>query len=196
MIADLPSDDAALVQAPPSAAASNLPADASVWAAARRSYVEDGCSCPVVAERHGLHVRTVSRRAVAEDWRSLRAARLAVGREAEREAEADDPATGFVDELRAVEMGELLINPTGDALVRAAARMAGEAAAAGRPSETLAWLRAVREAERVADRVDRAFRGSPADSFRKIYFRSLHDDVLARLGSAAAEPAGEAWDGP
>ncbi len=47
-------------QAPASGEGSNLPADTSVWAAARASYLR-GFSSPVVAERHGLNERTVRR---------------------------------------------------------------------------------------------------------------------------------------
>ena len=98
-------------QAPPGATHTNLPADASVWAAARRSFVEDGLSCPVVAERHGLHKRSVSRHALNEDWAAQRARFNAATHSAaaavREEASLDDPAAALVAELRASVAGIL-----------------------------------------------------------------------------------------
>ena len=112
-----------------------LSADPHVWAAARAAYVEGGMSCPVVAERHGLVVRTVQHRARVENWPAMRARHAAVGvrreREAARDAELDDPACELVESLRADRLAGLLMHPSGEALVAEAARRAAEAEANG-----------------------------------------------------------------
>ena len=59
------------VRAPPTLAGADLKIDENVWAAARRSYL-DGCSTPVIAERHGLNERAVRRRAAEEGWAEMR----------------------------------------------------------------------------------------------------------------------------
>ena len=185
-------DDPDFPQAPPSAEHTNLPADASVWAAAQRSYVEDGLSCPVVAERHGLQKRTVQHHAATEGWPALRAAHVASDvrrrREAHRADELDDPAAQLVQDLRADRLADLLVHVSGDALVREAARLAAEAAADRRPQEALLWLRAVREAERVGACIDRALAGrDPADAFRTVYLQGAAASVEAGLRDAADE---------
>ena len=63
-------------------------------------------------------------------------------------------------------------------------------AAARRPQETLQWLRAVREADRVAERIDRALAGrSPANAFRAAFYRgdSAAEDEEARRRSTGGD---------
>lgn len=181
-------------RAPPRAEHTNLPGDASVWAAARHAFVEEGLSCPVVAERHGLHLRTVQRHAAAEDWPAMRAAHEAGAErglcDADRAGALDDPDHALLRALRADRLTDLLVHVSGDALVREAAHLAAEAAAARRPQETLHWLRAVREADRVAERIDRALAGrSPADAFRAAFYRgdSAAEEGEARRWSAEGD---------
>jgi hypothetical protein len=183
-------------QAPPSAAHTNLPADESVWTAARRSYVEAGCSSPVVAECHGLNARTVRRRAAEEDWPAERAAFQAAVRRAQVQGGVDDPAQAFIRDMDAVETADLLIDPDGDALVRAAARLAGEAMHRRAPQESLLWMRVAREAERASARIAQARRGpAPEERFRLEYYRGLAHH-LAEGGDAdpdaTAPDSGEA----
>ena len=168
-------------QAPPSGEHTNLPADASVWAAARRSYVEDSLSCPVVAERHGLHRRTVSRHALAEDWAAQRARHTAAIRRAETEARAeadlDDPSAELVADLRALGDIDLLVNPSSATLIRDATRRVGEAMQAGRPLEARSWSRVLVDLKAVAAQIDDAMGGGAADRLRTDFFRGLRTSV-------------------
>ena len=165
-------------QGPPRGDHTNLSADPHVWAAARAAYVEGGMSCPVVAERHGLVVRTVQHRARVENWPAMRARHAAVGvrreREAARDAELDDPACELVESLRADRLAGLLMHPSGEALVAEAARRAAEAEANGCAQETLLWLRVVHDADRLRDPIDRALAGrDPVDAFRTLYLQGV-----------------------
>ncbi len=113
------------------------------WAAARADY-EAGCSMRIVAERHGLNIRTVSRHARVEGWRSPRieaaeAWAMANDRSAyDPEAFSESIAVGHIadrdDEL-------LLLRPDSVGLCRLAFRRAAECAAVSGPTEALAWIR-------------------------------------------------------
>lgn len=172
------------VQAPPTHAGSNLPADEGVWAAARRSYMA-GCSTPVVAERHGLNERTVRRRAAMEGWREARA-RARFTQERERAAMiAGEPETAEAAMRRlpdlepfvaahSFEVGELLMNPEPRRLARFAFRRAAEAAAEGRPAEAQAWMRLAAQGERLDARLGLDHGPySSADMIRAEYARDL-----------------------
>ena len=181
-------------QGPPRGDQTNLPADRHVWEAARAAYVEGGMSCPVVAERHGLAVRTVQHHAREENWPAMRAQYAAAGerreREAMRAAELDDPAFAAVESQRADRLAKLLMHPSGEALVAEAARRAAEAEANGRARDTLLWLRVVHDADRLRDPIDRALAGrDPVDAFRTLYYQGL------AAGYARGEPEPEPDDG-
>ena len=179
-------------QAPPGAAHTNLPADASVWAAARRSYVEDGCSSEVVAERHGLHPRTVRHHAQLEDWRGLRAARRAAERRLDAAAASEDPAEAFLAETRAVRRMELLVAPSAAGSQSFAAACMQESLARGAVQEARHWRRLLSEIARDAEVIDRALHGG-ADAnerARLAYYRAiLH-------GPDEPDDGGEGGDGP
>ncbi len=146
-------------QAPPTREGSNLPADEPLWAA--RSYLE-GCSTPVVAERHGLNERTVRRHAAREGRGEMRRLRLA---ENERrraafladqlptaeEAHADHSDLETFTDAHAFEVGQLLMRPEPERLSRFAFRRAAEMAAQGRPAEAQAWMGLVTQSERMVE---------------------------------------------
>lgn len=176
-------------QGPPTAEHSNLPGDEGVWAAARRSYVE-GCSTPVVAERHGLNERTVRRRAAAEDWPALRRARspgatlwgAALGRAptyageplTPEEASASAPQIEPFTIARNFEVGELLLRPEPERLARFAFRRSAEAAAQGAAAEAVSWMRLVASIERSRGELDRVLRShDPADAIRASYAEAV-----------------------
>lgn len=193
-------------QAPPSVAGANLKIDEKVWAAARRSYL-DGCSTPVIAERHGLNERTVRRRAAQEGWVEMRRRDRAApqGRAAETLARgapafAGEPVTADAELERdpnlqdfvaahSYEVGELLLNPRPDRLSRFAFRRSAEAAASGAATEALAWMRLVSAVDRAYDRLDRASRPfSAADYMRASYAAQLQDVFEGKAEDDEAEP--------
>lgn len=182
-------------QAPPNAASTNLPADASVWAAARRSYVQDGCSSEVVAERHGLVARTVRDHAQKEDWRGLRAAHRAAVRRMDEALAPPDPAEALLDERRAAERLRLLVAPTAAGSQAFAAHRMQEALARGGVEEALRWRRLIVEIARDAEVIDRALHGG-ADAnerARIAYYRHLLlDEAEAEADASAAGPAATA----
>ncbi len=105
----------------------------------------------------------------------------------------DDHGAAFVETMLVDRLAALLVHPSGEALVREAAHLAAEAVAERRLQETLLWLRAVREAERVSGRIDWAPAGRDrVDAFRATY---LHGLVAELERSAAAEDEPEPADG-
>ena len=194
-------------QAPPSLAGANLKFDDNVWAAARRSYL-DGCSTPVIAERHGLNERTVRRRAAQEGWAETRrrgratpaglAAELLARKppvfagepaSAESEVERDPNLEPFI-QAHSYEVGELLLKPQPDRLSRFAFRRSAEAAAAGAAGEALAWMRLVQAVDRAYDRLDKASRPfSAADYMRASYAEQLREAFEGEVDDG--EDAGE-----
>ena len=177
--ASLHTPSGAPLQAPPGADATNLPADASVWAAARRSYVEDGCASGVVAERHGLNARTVRHHAQMEDWSGLRAAHRVAARRLEGASEPDDPAEAFLAETRAARRLELLVSPRAAGSQTHAALHMQEALARGAVQEARHWRRLLSELARDAEVIDRALNaGADAvDRARLAYYRQLFCEV-------------------
>ena len=202
------------VRAPPSLAGANLKVDDNVWAAARRSYL-DGCSTPVVAERHGLNERTVRRRAAQEGWAGMRrggerptpseiAEALLARRppvfagepaSAERELARDPNLEPFVV-AHSFEVGELLLEPRPERLARFAFRRSAEAASAGAATEALAWMRLVQAVDRARDRLDRASRPfSEADYIRASYAAQLREAFEGGPQEGEAAPAPEEGSG-
>lgn len=158
---------------------------ADLWTRARADFLA-GESAPVVAERYGLSLRSLRRRAAAEGWR--RADRMA--------PEFDDPppwnrasltreeAIEIFPELADVEQAVshdrfyLLIDPDQRHLRRFAFRQAAEAAALFRPAEAVVWMRLVQSLERTGDRIEsegRPFREQ--DYLRASYLARVNDDV-------------------
>ncbi|MDP3403955.1 MAG: hypothetical protein Q8S03_04635 [Brevundimonas sp.] len=160
---------------------------AELWAMARADFTS-GVSAAVVAERYGISLRSVRRRAALEGWRRGDFMPGTLGPpppwmrspETRTEAVADDPALEEVDEAESTARFALLFNPEPRALRRFAFRRAAESAAVDRPQEATAWMRLVQLAHRCGDRVERD--GQP---FRDIdYIRAAY---LRRAGEAFPE---------
>ncbi len=147
---------------------SRRPAD--IWAAARADY-ESGASIRIVAERHGLHVRTVSRHARTEGWvapgvgvnESLSVFR--VQKEYGPEALSRLAAVGHV-----VDSDEeaLLLRPDTVGLCRFAFRRAAESAGLSGPTEALAWIRLAEATARLRRSVDVDIRPMGEADYRRI----------------------------
>jgi hypothetical protein len=164
------------------------------WACARADFLS-GVSAPVLAERYGVSVRNIRRRAAIESWRR---ADFTPGRleppppwmagMPSKDKEMDlDPALEEIDEAESVSRFGLLFNPNARSLLRFAFRQAAENAAVDRPQQALAWMRLVHLVERSSDRLD-----SDALAFRQIdYVRAAY---LRRLHEAVAEEAEEEGD--
>ena len=140
------------------------------WAAARADY-EAGCSMRIVAERHGLNIRTVSRHARAEGWRSPRieaaeAWAMANSRSAYNPtAFSESIAVGHLvdrdDEL-------LLLRPDSIGLCRIAFRRAAECASVSGPTEALAWIRLAEATARLRREVDVDVRPMTEADYRRV----------------------------
>ncbi|NJC42392.1 hypothetical protein GGQ87_002687 [Brevundimonas alba] len=127
---------------------------AETWEAARRDYVA-GTSAAAVAERYGLAVRTVRRRALTENWiREDVPALCDRLRDRLRADLGDGPERNFIENHNGEDMYELLFVPSAAALGDFAFRRAAETAAVGGPAEAAAWLRVARLAGQVGDRHD------------------------------------------
>lgn len=158
---------------------------ADLWTRARADFLA-GESAPVVAERYGLSLRSLRRRAAAEGWR--RADRMA--------PEFDDPppwntgaltredAIEIFPELAEVEQASchdqflLLVDPDQRHLRRFAFRKAAESAALSRPAEAVVWMRLVQSLERTGDRIEsegRPFRDQ--DYLRASFLARINDDI-------------------
>ena len=166
------------------------PASEQVWAAARRSYVQGGCSSLVVAKRHGLNERTVRHHAQQEGWSGLRDAfLLARGGASSLDGAPQDPGGAAVAEANHDEAIGLLIEPTGDAFVLAAAKRAGEAILRDAPDETWRWLRAVREARAVSCWIDAARHRQPTtDLLRAAHINGVAEQAEALCAASAGSP--------
>lgn len=140
------------------------------WTAARADY-EAGCSMRIVAERHGLNIRTVSRHARAENWRSPRieaaeAWAMASGR-------SDYDPSAFSESIAAGHMADrdeeaLLLRPDSVGLCRFAFRRAAECAAVSGPTEALAWIRLADAAARLRSRLDVDVRPMSEADYRRV----------------------------
>ncbi|HZW16564.1 MAG TPA: hypothetical protein VFF66_09965 [Brevundimonas sp.] len=158
---------------------------ADLWSRARADFLA-GESAPVVAERYGLSLRSLRRRAAAEGWR--RADRMAPGFD-EPPAWNTGPLTRedaieILPELAEVEQALthdrfiLLFDPDQRQLRRFAFRQAAEAAALSRPAEAVVWMRLVQSLERTGDRIEsegRPFRKQ--DYMRASILARINDDI-------------------
>ncbi|MDZ4373261.1 MAG: hypothetical protein U1C74_17810, partial [Phenylobacterium sp.] len=114
-----------------------------VWAAARADY-EAGASLRIVAERHGLNIRTVSRHARAERWKPPRVEASEVFNE--YRARRDFSPEAFRQMVAVTHVADadeeaLLLRPDSVGLCRFAFRRAAECASASGPTEAMAWIR-------------------------------------------------------
>ena len=137
---------------------------AEIWEAARRDYVA-GTPAAVVAERYGLAVRTVRRRALAQNWLREDTPGLSHRlRDRLRSDLRERPELAAIEDLNGEDAFQLLFVPSAAALGDFAFRKAAETAALGGPAEAAAWLRVARLAGQVGDRHDvRRDPFSPAD---------------------------------
>lgn len=167
------------VQAPASAAHTNLSADEPVWAAARRSYVEDGCSSAVVAERHGLHARTVRHHAATEGWGEMRAKHRAAAVHMASQLAEDDPVDALVAEHRETDRLRLLVAPSAAGSLAFVAKAVNAALARGAFHEAEQLVRLFDRLKRDPEALERAFRGG----------RGANDRLLSAYYSRVYEPA-------
>lgn len=157
-----------------------------VWAAARADY-EDGASLRIVAERHGLNIRTVSRHASTEKWRTptTRAPEIyarALGKRV-YDPEAVDEGLA-VDYLADRDDEALLLRPDAIGLCRFAFRRAAECASVSGPTEALAWIRLAQNTARLRAHVDVDVRPMSEADYRRI----------AALGRLESDALDQAWD--
>ncbi|MFN3931262.1 MAG: hypothetical protein ACK4JY_05870 [Brevundimonas sp.] len=162
------------------------------WAAARADY-EAGCSMRIVAERHGLNIRTVSRHAAAEGWRSPRveaaeAWAMANDRSVyDPSALSESLAVGHIadrdDEL-------LLLRPDSVGLCRLAFRRAAECAAVSGPTEALAWIRLAEATARLRRKVDVDVRAMGEADYRRVAALA-REETGACLDAIRDAPAGD-----
>ena len=158
---------------------------ADPWTRARADYLA-GQSAPVVAERYGLSLRSLRRRAATEGWR--RADQLApefnepppwnTGSLTREEAIEIFPELADVEQAACHDRFYLLIDPDQRHLRRFAFRRAAEAAALSRPAEAVVWMRLVQSLERTGDRIEsegRPFREQ--DYLRASYLARCNEDV-------------------
>ncbi|HYC98405.1 hypothetical protein [Brevundimonas sp.] len=140
---------------------------AETWEAARRDYVA-GTPAAIVAERYGLAVRTVRRRALAQNWSREDAPGLYNRlRDRLRADLRERPELAAIENLNGEDMYELLFVPSAAGLGGFAFRRAAETAALGGAAEAAAWLRVARLAGQVGDRHDVGHDPfTPADQMR------------------------------
>jgi predicted Zn-ribbon and HTH transcriptional regulator len=141
-----------------------------VWAAARADY-EAGASIRIVAERHGLNIRTVSRHARSEGWKEPRVCaeelyRLALAnREFDRTAVEEVAAVGHIADR---DDEALLLRPDTLGLCRFAFRRAAECAGVAGPTEAMAWIRLAEATARLRRNVDVDVRPMSEADYRRV----------------------------
>jgi len=157
---------------------------AEIWSVARADYLS-GESAPVVAERHGLSLRSLRRRASLEGWRRTDIESPAPGNPPVWErglSKADlielHPELGEIEAVHAEETIQLLFDPTPREFRQFAFRRAAELAATDSPRQALAWMRLVQMLERTGERIDRE--GAvldPVDQLRAAVLRRLDEEI-------------------
>jgi len=158
---------------------------AQKWNRARRDYMS-GVSAPLVAERHGLSVRSIRRRALAEGWRRSDTAPESPAAWSRAEAVDQFPELGAIDQARSNEQFYLMFAPNPEELRRYAFARAAEAAVMAHPAEAVVWMRLVNQLDRSGDRITREARPlDPADYVRASYLKELSDEVEAAKAAAA-----------
>lgn len=157
------------------------------WAAARADY-ETGAALRIVAERHGLNIRTLSRHARDEGWQPPRvpaeeAYRVALGRRDYDPAAFNEGVAAAYRLDRDEEA--LLLRPDTHGLCRFAFRRAAECASVSGPTEAMAWIRLAQATARLRRHVDVDVHPMSEADYRRIA-------ALARLETDAELAAFEA----
>ena len=157
---------------------------AEIWSVARADYLA-GDSAPVVAERHGLSLRSLRRRASLEGWRRTDVESPERGGTPMWErglSKADlielHPELGEIEAVHAEETIHLLFDPTPREFRQFAFRRAAELAATDSPRQALAWMRLVEMLQRTGERIDRE--GAvidPVDQLRAAVLRRLDEEI-------------------
>jgi len=135
------------------------PSGSELWRCVRDDYVA-GLPAAVVAERYGVSQRTLQRRAAAEGWRRcdrtvrVEPASWRRGFLDARTAAVRHPEFAEIEEANSIDAAVLLFAPDQSHLRLFAFRRAAEAAAMGRPSEAVVWMRLVHSLDRSGDRID------------------------------------------
>lgn len=160
------------------------------WAAARADY-EAGASFRIVAERHGLNIRTVSRHARVERWQAPRVgaaeawgqyrARRQFDPEALRQMAAVSHVADSDDEA-------LLLRPDSVGLCRFAFRRAAECAGVSGPTEAMAWIRLAEATARLRRHVDVDVRPMSEADYRRIASLRREEDDEQYNALEAAPP--------
>lgn len=161
-----------------------------LWLDIRDGYLA-GCSAPVLAERHGVPVRTIRRRAAIEGWRRADQAQDAVPPTwPDREGEIEEtPELVEAEAMRTAETFALLFAPTAEEMRGIAFRRSAEAAAMDRPAEAVVWMRLVQQLDRVGDRVDaerRAFTNT--DRLRAAFIGRMRADLAGDRDDGDFDP--------
>jgi len=167
---------------------------AETWAAARAAY-EAGASIRIVAERHGLNIRTVSRHARTEGWVAPRIPAAEAWAEA-RSARAYNPEA-FTERvaIEHVLQGDdetLLLRPDSLGLCGYAFRRAAECASVSGPTEALAWIRLAEATARLRRQVDVDVRPMSEIDYRRVAAlarEETHAHVAAFRAAPPEEPA-------
>lgn len=165
---------------------------AEVWDTARADY-EAGCSIRIVAERHGLNIRTVSRHAREGRWQapSIPAAEAfaeAIGKRRYRPSAFDENLT--VNHVVERDAEDLLLCPDSVSLCQFAFRRAAESASVAGPTEALAWIRLAEATARLRSRVDIDIRPMSQADYRRVAALAGEesDAFLAAVQAAGPDP--------
>lgn len=161
------------------------------WASARADY-EAGAALRIVAERHGLNIRTLCRHARDDGWQApevpaQEAYLFARGRR------DYDPAA--IHEGLAATYGldrdeeTLLLCPDTHGLCRFAFRRAAECASVSGPTEAMAWIRLAQATARLRRHVDVDVRPMSEVDYRRIaaLSRQETDEEIAAFETAGEE---------
>lgn len=127
-----------------------------IWAAARADF-EAGASLRIVAERHGLNIRTASRHARDEGWTAPRVEVPEAWARSRAEHAFDPEAFQEMVAVRHVadrDAEALLLAPDTLGLCRFAFRRAAECAGVSGPTEAMAWIRLAQATARLRRHVD------------------------------------------
>jgi hypothetical protein len=164
------------------------------WAAARADY-EAGASLRIVAERHGLNIRTVSRHARAERWQAPRVEASEVFSEYRARREFDPTAFRqmvMVSHVADADEEALLLRPDSVGLCRFAFRRAAECASVSGPTEAMAWIRLAEATSRLRRHVDVDVRPMSEADYRRMAAlgREELDDHMNAVEAAPPDVAG------
>lgn len=161
------------------------------WAAARADY-EAGAALRIVAERHGLNIRTLARHARDENWQAPEVPAPEAWSRARRRLDYDP--TAFNEALAfnyAQDRDEeaLLLHPDSQGLCRFAFRRAAECASVSGPTEAMAWIRLAQATARLRRHIDVDVRPMSEADYRRVaaLVRLETDDERAAFEAAGIE---------